>query len=194
MKERIMITKLKQIVGEEIKKTKDASKRRYPTLSKKEREKARKRRIMGQTPEDQVEMDKDLAGLSRGVIRDHNPAHSGKDGKFSDYSDDGSWSSGGKQHTRSGRKKGGSTAKCGRKPRSSGKHHRCKDGSLKEQDEIDAIQTLRDIIRQEIEAYLNPAPERMSPPPPGGYPVLDTSSIHAEKISGYFRIYRGVKL
>ena len=171
MKERITITKLKQIVGEEIKKTKDASKRRYPTLSKKEREKARKRRIMGQTPEDQVEMDKDLAGLSRGVIRDHNPAHSGKDGKFSDYSDDGSWSSGGKQHTRSGRKKGGSTAKCGRKPRKTGKYYRCRDGSLKEQDE-DSIQMLRDIIRQEIEAYLNPAssssPESISTYPSGG--------------------------
>ena len=166
MKERITITKLKQLVSEEIKKRKDASQRRYPTLSKKERAKARKRRIMGQTPEDQAEMDKDLSALGRGIIRDHNPAHSGKDGKFSDYGDDGSWSLGGKQHTRAGRKKGGSTAKCGRKPRSSGKYHRCKDGSLKESDD-DAILTLRDIIRQEIKAYLN-SPSGGSPYVVGG--------------------------
>ena len=174
MIERLNITALKKLVNEEIKKSKDASKRKYPTLSRKEREKARKRKVMGVTSDDQVEMDKDLAGLSRGVIRDHNPAHAGKDGKFSDYSDDGSWSLGGKQHTRSGTKKGGSTAKCGRKPRKSGKYHRCKDGSIKEQDQgdiINSIQSLRDIIRHEIRDYLHRAgmglPGSMSE---GGYP------------------------
>ena len=37
---------------------------------------------------------------SEDVIKDHNPNHSGRTGKFSDGTDSGSWSLDGKQHKR----------------------------------------------------------------------------------------------
>ena len=122
-------------------------------LSKKEKKRRRNRAIFGSDPKTDWK-DDEMEALGRGIILAHNPNHAGDDGKFSDGTDDGSWSSSGKQHSRKGKNKGGSTAVCGRKPRSDGKYYRCRDGSLDENEldlepEIDAAY-LKAIVEKSV--------------------------------------------
>ena len=93
---------------------------------------------------------------SEDIIKDHNPNHSGKTGRFSDGTDSGSWSLDGAQHKRRGKKKKASTAPCGRKRRpSTGRKHRCRDNSIKEADidldpKIDAAY-LKAVVKDAVE-------------------------------------------
>ena len=103
---------------------------------------------------------------SEDVIKDHNPNHSGRTGRFSDGTDSGSWSLDGKQHKRRGKKKKASTAPCGRKRSpSTGSKHRCRDNSIKEADidldpKIDAAYlkaVVKDAVKDAVTAAMKTA-------------------------------------
>ena len=126
-------------------------------LSKKEKEKRRKKRINpAYTSGDEI-IPIELQRLSKGIISDYNDCHS-RDGEFSDCKDDGSYSYDGKQGERTGTKRGRSQSKCGRLKRADGHKYKCKDGSLREQDsEIDAAYlkaTVEQAVRRAVEQAL----------------------------------------
>jgi hypothetical protein len=124
-------------------------------LSKAEKKKRHLKRLhpAHQSPDDIIPPELDR--LARGVISDANDMFD-KEGRFSNNSTDGSYSSAGKQGERSGKKRGRSQSPCGRKKRPDGHKYKCKDGTLRE-DELEAPD---DITGDVDRAYLKATVER----------------------------------
>ena len=104
-------------------------------LSVKEKEKSRKKKLFGVSPEDDADQPPAMRALANGIITDQNANHD-QLGLFDDEEGKGSYSLDGKQTERSGKGLGRSQARCGRLKRQDGHKYKCKDGTLRE-DEID---------------------------------------------------------
>jgi hypothetical protein len=102
-------------------------------ISRKEKERRRKKKLLpGYTDKDDI-VPADLQRLGRGIISAGNDAHN-EDGEFATDKSDGSFSQDGKQGERKGNKRGRSRAPCGRLKAKDGHKYKCKDGTLREDD------------------------------------------------------------
>jgi len=128
-------------------------------LSKKEKERRRRKAIMGYDAEEHIK-DDNLTALGRGIIKDDcagSPIHD-KEGKFAGWDTDGSWSlpdragcKKGGQEKRKGAKKVGDRKPCGRKSKESPRKLCKEDSGATETYHRERLEALiRDTIRKEL--------------------------------------------
>ena len=130
-------------------------------LSKKEKDKRRKKKLHPSYIASDEIVPPELQRLGRGIITASNDAHDA-DGLFSDLSTDGSYSDGAKQGERKGKTRGASQSRCGRKKRPDGHKYKCKDGTLREDElelptDIDAAYikgTVEQAVKKAVKAAL----------------------------------------
>lgn len=140
-------------------KKKEIVRRVMEKLGQKEKERRRKKRIMGYDAEEHIKDDY-LAALSRGVIKDEcegSPIH-GPDGKFDSWDSDGSWAlpdragcRKGGQFKRKKKSRQGDREPCGRKSKESPRKL-CKEDSGYQ--ETYNVERLKSLIRNTITTEL----------------------------------------
>jgi len=141
-------------------KKKEIVRRVMEKLGKKEKERRRKKKVMGFDSEEHIK-DDHLAALGRGVIKDAcegSPIH-GEDGKFDSWKSDGSWALPDRKGCKKGgqfkRKKGskqGDREPCGRKSKESPRKLCKEDSGYEETYNVERLKSLiRDTITTELQ-------------------------------------------